>query len=256
MSLELFDLSGKVVLFIGGGGGLGQAVSLGLASAGADVIPVGRSAESNADLVIQIEDLGRKSLLTSVDITDENDIKRLVDQVMNKFGRIDILINAAGKNYKKPALELSQDEWDDVFKVNAKGVFTVSQVVGERMIAQGGGKIINFASLGSHLGITRSVAYCSSKGAVLQMTKVLAAEWAPYGVNVNSISPGYFQTPLTEKMLKEKETFDKIITRTPMQRLGQPQDLVGAVIFLASDASNFVTGTTIAVDGGFLSLAI
>lgn len=256
MSLELFNLSGKVAVFIGGGGGLGQAVSLGLANAGADIIPVGRSAERNADLVRQIEEVGRKSLLTSVDITDENDIKRLVDQVINKFGRIDILINAAGKNYKKPALQLSQDEWDDVFKVNAKGVFTVSQVVGERMIAQGGGKIINFASLGSHLGITRSVAYCASKGAVLQMTKVLAAEWAPYGVNVNSISPGYFQTPLTEKMLSEKETYDKIIARTPMQRLGQPQDLVGAVIFLASDASNFVTGTTIAVDGGFLSLAI
>ncbi len=256
MSLDLFDLSGKVALFIGGGGGLGKVVSLGLARAGANVIPVSRNKERNADLVEEIMALGRKSFLTSVDITDRLDIKRLVDEVIEKFGKIDILINAAGKNYKKPALELTEKEWDDVLEVNAKGVFLVSQIVGEKMIAQGGGKIINFASLGSHLGITRSVAYCSSKGAVMQMTKVLAAEWAPYGINVNCISPGYFKTPLTEKVLSEKETCEKIINRTPMRRLGIPEDLVGAVIFLASDASNFVTGTTIAVDGGFLSLAI
>ncbi|RKO67017.1 SDR family NAD(P)-dependent oxidoreductase [Desulfofundulus salinus] len=256
MSLDLFDLSGKVALFIGGGGGLGKVVSLGLARAGANVIPVSRNKERNADLVEEIMALGRKSFLTSVDITNKMDIKRLVNEVIENFGKIDILINAAGKNYKKPALELTEEEWDDVLEVNAKGVFLASQIVGEKMIAQGGGKIINFASLGSHLGITRSVAYCSSKGAVMQMTKVLATEWAPYGINVNCISPGYFKTPLTEKVLSEKETCEKIINRTPMRRLGVPEDLVGAVIFLASDASNFVTGTTIAVDGGFLSLAI
>lgn len=256
MSTELFDLTGKVALFVGGGGGLGKTISLGLAKAGADVIPVSRNQERNKEVVEEIKALGRKSLLTSVDVTNEEDVKRLVDEVVTEFGRIDILINAAGKNYKKPALELTGEEWDDVLTVNLKGTFLACKVVGEKMIIQKSGKIINIASLGSHLGITRSAAYCASKGAVLQLTKVLAAEWAPYGINVNCISPGYFKTPLTEKMLSVKETYDKIVNRTPMQRLGLPEDLVGAAIFLCSDASNFVTGSTIAVEGGFLSLAI
>ncbi|SHF47912.1 gluconate 5-dehydrogenase [Desulforamulus putei DSM 12395] len=256
MSTQLFDLNGKVAIFVGGGGGLGRTISLGLARAGANVIPVSRNKERNREVVEEIVALGRKSLLTSVDVTDEQDVKRLVDEVMAKFGHIDILINAAGKNYKKPALELTGEEWDDVLAVNLKGTFLACKAVGEKMIAQKSGKIINIASLGSHLGITRSAAYCASKGAVLQLTKVLAAEWAPYGINVNCISPGYFKTPLTEKMLSVKETYDKIVNRTPMQRLGLPEDLVGATIFLCSDASNFVTGSTIAVDGGFLSLAI
>ncbi|WP_333871333.1 glucose 1-dehydrogenase [Desulforamulus putei] len=256
MSTQLFDLNGKVAIFVGGGGGLGRTISLGLARAGANVIPVSRNKERNREVVEEIVALGRKSLLTSVDVTDEQDVKRLVDEVMAKFGHIDILINAAGKNYKKPALELTGEEWDDVLAVNLKGTFLACKAVGEKMITQKSGKIINIASLGSHLGITRSAAYCASKGAVLQLTKVLAAEWAPYGINVNCISPGYFKTPLTEKMLSVKETYDKIVNRTPMQRLGLPEDLVGATIFLCSDASNFVTGSTIAVDGGFLSLAI
>ncbi len=256
MSTQLFDLNGKVAIFVGGGGGLGRTISLGLARAGANVIPVSRDKERNREAVEEIVALGRKSLLTSVDVTDEQDVKRLMDEVMAKFGHIDILINAAGKNYKKPALELTGEEWDDVLAVNLKGTFLACKAVGEKMIAQKSGKIINIASLGSHLGITRSAAYCASKGAVLQLTKVLAAEWAPYGINVNCISPGYFKTPLTEKMLSVKETYDKIVNRTPMQRLGLPEDLVGATIFLCSDASNFVTGSTIAVDGGFLSLAI
>lgn len=254
--MQLFDLTGKVILFVGGGGGLGRTISLGLAEAGADVIPVSRNKDRNEGLVKEIEGMGRKSLLTSVNVTDEADIRRLVDDVIEKFGHIDVLINAAGKNYKKPALELTAGEWDDVMAVNLKGIFLCSKLAGEKMIARGSGKIINFASLGSHLGITRSAAYCASKGAVLQLTKVLAAEWAPHGINVNCISPGYFKTPLTEKMLSVKETYDKIVNRTPMKRLGLPEDLVGATIFLASDASNFVTGSTIAVEGGFLSLAV
>ncbi|MBO8137324.1 MAG: SDR family oxidoreductase [Desulfotomaculum sp.] len=256
MSLQLFDLTGKVVLFVGGGGGLGRAISLGLARAGANVIPVSRSKDRNKELVKEIEELGSKSLLTSVDVTNEADVNRLVNEVIERFGRIDVLINAAGKNYKKPALELTVEEWDDVMAVNLKGTFLCCKLVGEKMISQKSGKIINFASLGSHLGITRSAAYCASKGAVLQLTKVLSAEWAPYGINVNCISPGYFKTPLTEKMLSEKETYEKIVNRTPMQRLGLPEDLIGATIFLASNASDFITGSTVAVEGGFLSLAI
>ncbi|MDO7786035.1 glucose 1-dehydrogenase [Desulforamulus aquiferis] len=256
MSKELFDLTGKVALFVGGGGGLGKTISIGLAKAGADVIPVSRSKDRTKDVVEEILALGRKSLHTSVDVTDQEDVNRLVEQVIKEFGRIDILINAAGKNYKKPALELTAEEWDDVMAVNVKGTFLACKAVGEKMLAQKSGKIINIASLGSHQGITRSVAYCASKGAVLQLTKVLSAEWAAHGVNVNCISPGYFKTPLTEKILAVKETHDKIVSRTPMQRLGLPEDLVGAAIFLSSDASNFITGSTIAVEGGFLSLAI
>ncbi|WP_031515416.1 SDR family NAD(P)-dependent oxidoreductase [Desulfofalx alkaliphila] len=252
----MFDLSDKVILFVGGGGGLGRTISLGLAKAGANVIPVSRNVERNKDLVAEIEALGRKSLLTSLDATNEDDVKRLVAELVEKFGRIDVLINAAGKNYKKPVLELTAEEWDDVMAVNLKGTFLCCKYVGEKMIAQGGGKIINIASLGSHLGITRSSAYCASKGGVLQLTKVLSAEWAAHGINVNCISPGYFKTPLTEKMLSEKETYNSIVNRTPMKRLGVPEDLVGATIFLASEASNFVTGSTIAVEGGFLSLAL
>lgn len=256
MELNPFDLTGKVAIFVGGGGGLGKTISHGLAKAGAHVIPVSRSKERNEEVVKEIEALGVESLLTTVDVTKEAEVQRLVEEVLAKFGRIDILINAAGINYKKPFTELSPEEWDHVIAVNLRGTFLTCKFVGEKMLAQNSGKIINIASLGSHLGITRSAAYCASKGAVLQLTKSLAAEWAPYGINVNCISPGYFKTALNEKMLSEQETYEKIMNRTPMKRLGVPEDLVGTTVFLCSDAANFITGTTIEVDGGFLAMAL
>ncbi|WP_333540924.1 glucose 1-dehydrogenase [Desulforamulus ruminis] len=256
MFLEAFDLTGKVAIFVGGSGGLGKTISLGLAKAGANVIPVSRSKQRNEEVVKEIEASGVQSLLTTVDVTREEEVQRLVEEVMSKFGRIDILINAAGINYKKPVIELTAAEWDHVIAVNLRGTFLCCKLVGEKMLAQNYGKIVNIASLGSHLGITRSAAYCASKGAVLQLTKVLAAEWASHGINVNCISPGYFKTALNEKMLSEKETYEKIMNRTPMQRLGVPEDLVGATVFLCSDAAKFITGTTIEVDGGFLSMAL
>lgn len=254
--LAMFDLTGKVAITVGGSGGLGTEVSLGLARAGADVIPMSRNLENNQRLAHEIEALGRRSLGLSVDILDRQQVDQAVGQIMEKFGHIDILVNAAGALAKKPFLEYTEEDWDRVMDTNLKGMFIVSQAVGKIMVEQKAGKIINFASMGSFLGITRSSAYCASKGGVVQLTKVLAGEWGPYGVNVNAIAPGWFKTQLNQHFLGQPEVQAKICGDTPLRRYGKAQDLVGAVVFLASPASDFVTGATLSVDGGYLSLAL
>lgn len=255
MGLELFDLAGKVAVFIGANGGLGSAMSLGLAEAGADVIPVSRNEGKNEELVRKIETLGRRSMLVSVDATRRDQLEKLREQVIAEFGRVDILVNAAGTLVKKPFLEITEVEWDRVMDVNLKAMYLACQVLGPLMVEQRSGKIINISSMGAFLGITRSSAYCATKGGVNQLTKVLASEWGPYNVTVNAIAPGFFVTPLNEKVLTQPEVETKLTGDTPLKRYGNPRDLVGTTIFLASAASDFVTGTVIPVDGGYLAYA-
>ncbi|MFZ5755003.1 MAG: SDR family NAD(P)-dependent oxidoreductase, partial [Bacillota bacterium] len=195
------------------------------------------------------------SMLVSVDATRRDQLEKLREQVIAEFGRVDILVNAAGTLVKKPFLEISEDEWDRVMDVNLKAMYLACQVLGPLMVEQRSGKIINISSMGAFLGITRSSAYCATKGGVNQLTKVLASEWGPYGVTVNAIAPGFFVTPLNEKVLTQPEVEAKLTGDTPLKRYGNPRDLVGTTIFLASAASDFVTGTVIPVDGGYLAYA-
>lgn len=250
---EMFSLEGKVALTVGGSGALGTAISLGLARAGADVIPASRNLDNNTKLAREIEALGQRSMAVSVDASDRAQMKELVEKVVRDFGHIDIVVNMAGTLFKKPMLELTDEEWDKTMTVNLKSMFVTGTIVAEKMREQGSGVIINFASMGSFLAIKRSSAYCASKGGVAQLTKVMAAEWAPYGVRVNAIAPGWFRTKLNEVFLGLPETEQRICSRTPLNRYGKAEDLVGPTVFLASEASSFVTGVVLPVDGGYLS---
>jgi 2-deoxy-D-gluconate 3-dehydrogenase len=232
---------------------LGTAVSLGLAKAGADVIPASRNQENNARLAEEIRTLGKRSLAVSVDAANRPKMKELIDRIVQDFSRIDIVVNMAGVLFKKPMLELTDEEWDKTMTVNLKSMFVTGTLVAEKMREQGGGVIINFASMGSFLSIKRSSAYCASKGGVAQLTKVMASEWAPYGIRVNAIAPGWFRTKLNEVFLGRPEVEQTICSRTPLGRYGKPEDLVGPTVFLASDAAAFITGVVLPVDGGYLS---
>jgi gluconate 5-dehydrogenase/2-deoxy-D-gluconate 3-dehydrogenase len=251
-----FDLNGKIAIVVGGTQGIGKALALGLAASGCDVIPVSRTLSKSERVAEEIRQLGKKSLAMAVDITKIDDIKKLKDTVLEKFGKIDILVNAAGYNKKSYAVDLSEEDFKKVMSTNLDGVFLCSKVIGEQMIKQGGGRIINISSMGSIFGISRSVAYCASKGGVSQLTKVLAIEWSPYNINVNAIAPGWFKTELTTPVYTDPVASKRVVDKTPVGRWGEVDELVGATIFLASEASSFVTGTTINVDGGFSILGI
>lgn len=253
MCLGLFEIKGRVAVVVGGGGGLGQAISLGLARSGADVVPVDLSLESTASVTEAIEGLGRRTLHTTVNATDECSTTEFVKRTLNELGRIDILVNCAGLTIKKPLLDLGTAEWDSVQECNLKAVFVMDTAVARVMKAQGRGRIINMASMGSFVGIRTSAAYCAAKGGVLQLTKVMAQEWAPYGIRVNAIAPGFFNTRLFQGIRRNPEAYKKVLERIPIGRVGEPSELVGTVIYLASDASEYVTGVCIPVDGGFLA---
>ncbi len=249
---NLFSLEGKVAIVTGGNGSIGSTYVQALATHGADVAIFDYSSEGTEELLHVIGKLGKRAKFYPIDLKDHNQILFSVDRVMNDFGKIDILVNHAGINIRKPALDFTTYDWEQVMDINLKAMFFMAQTVGKEMITQKSGKIINTASVSSVRGHPRLAIYAASKGGVVQMTKVLAHEWAPYGVNVNAIGPGYIRTHQTTAFLEDEQTYQSIVGKIPMQRVGTPEDLVGGLIYLASSASDYVTGQTLYIEGGRL----
>ena len=254
--LPSLHVEGKTALVTGAGSGLGQAIALALAKAGADVAVTelaGRLQNARA-VAASIRSMGRRSLVVKLDVTSLKSIERAVAEVMRGFSSIDILVNNAGINVPKLALDVTEDDWDRVLDVNLKGVFFCAQAVGREMVKQGSGKIINMASQNGVVGYYDRAAYCSSKAGVVNLTRVLAIEWAQHQINVNAVAPTFVLTPLTEKMFANPAFSREIHRRIPLGRLGTPQDVVGAVVFLASPAADLITGHTLLVDGGWTAI--
>jgi len=249
--VNLFDLTGKVALVAGGHGGLGKAIALSLADAGADVAVASRNLDSLKDVAREIETKGRKSLAVKVDVVDAKQVNAMVETIMKTFPRIDILVNTAGLAIRKPADSFPIDEWQQVMDVNTRGTFLCCQAVGRMMIKQKSGKIINVSSVRGRYGLPAGyAAYCPSKGAVDTLTRTLACEWAKYNVLVNAIAPTVVETELTKGLLADAEYAKTLKARIPMGRWSLTDDIVGPTIFFASDAANFVTGQILYIDGG------
>jgi NAD(P)-dependent dehydrogenase (short-subunit alcohol dehydrogenase family) len=253
--LNFFDLSGKVAIVTGGSRGLGRSMALALADGGAHVIIIDILISQAKEVAKEILRKGVESLAIKADVTKPREVQKMVSQVMKHFGRIDILINNAGINIIAPAENFAVKDWEKVLNINLKGVFLCSQVVGKVMIKQKKGKIINIASIHGLVGsIHHAVAYNSSKAGVINLTRALAIEWGKYNINVNAIAPGIIETDLTRKRLENKKYYKYWIDRTPLGRIGKPEDLIGALIYLSSGASNWLTGQTIVIDGGYTAL--
>ncbi|HEU5359588.1 MAG TPA: SDR family oxidoreductase [Candidatus Deferrimicrobiaceae bacterium] len=249
--MDWFDIRGHVAMVTGASKGLGKAMSLGLAKAGADLALCSRNRDDLEATGAEAASHGVTARSYRMDVLDRGSIREAVDAILGDFGKIDILVNNAGVNVRKPVTQLAEEEWDLVLDTNLKGYFLVAQAVAPHMIRQGRGKVINISSILGAVALENQVAYASSKGGVVQMTKVMAIEWAKQGINVNAIGPTYFETPLVAALRGDPERFRFINERTPMGRWGQPEELEGTLIFLASRASDFITGQTIYVDGGW-----
>ena len=252
MILDDFRLDDRVALVTGGGRGIGKALAMGLAEAGADIALTARSEEQllrTADEIAAAT--GRRAVEFPADLTDLAQIEPVVDAVVHEFGKIDILVNNAGTINRAPALEYTPQMWDEVMAINIRGAFFVAQAVGRHMVDRGCGKIINIASLLSAIGVPLIPAYTASKGGIAKLTRSLAVEWAQHGINVNAIAPGYFRTDNTQALQDNPERNRIIVERVPFHRWGDVQELQGACVWLASDASSFVTGQVIYVDGGW-----
>ncbi len=248
---QLFDLSGRVAIMTGAGRGLGRTMALALAAAGADLALASRTALELETLVEEVNALGRRAIAVPTDVTSPDACEELVAAAIERLGRLDIMVNNAGTNVRKSMLEITPEEYDFVIETNLKGYFNGARAAGRHFVDQGSGKVINISSILGSVALPNQAAYASSKGAIDQLTKVLALEWASAGVQVNGLAPTYFETDLTRPLYEDPERRAFIEERTPMGRWGQPHELAGAVIFLASDASDFVTGQTILVDGGW-----
>ncbi|MBW1697035.1 MAG: glucose 1-dehydrogenase [Deltaproteobacteria bacterium] len=246
-----FDLTGKVAIVTGAGRGIGYHISLALARYGADLMLCSRNVRELEAVAEKVQRLNRKVVARQMDIRKIFEIQQMVKDVVGNFGRIDILVNNAGINIPQWAVDVTEDAWDDIMATNLKGLFFCSQAVGKVMIQQRKGKIINVSSQAGSVGLIRRAAYCSSKGGVNQLTRVLAIEWAKYNINVNAIAPTFIETPFTEPMFKEKRFKEYVLDNIPLGRIGKPKDVIGAVIFLASEASDLVTGHTLLIDGGW-----
>lgn len=248
-----FGLSGKIAVVTGASRGLGQAMAIALGEAGATVVAVGSKPENVAATIEQLEEKGIKHLALGCDQSDGDQIKAVVEKTVETFGRVDILVNNAGTIKRSPAHEFSDDDWNEVINVNLNGVFKFCREAGKHMIKQGSGKIINIASLLSFQGGITVPAYAASKGGVAQVTKALANEWAASGVQVNAIAPGYFETDNTYNLRQDEKRFTSISERIPAGAWGKPEDLAGATVFLASQASNYMNGHVMLVDGGWMA---
>src|SRR5438270_2367543 len=256
MGLPGLDLTSKVAVVIGGTSGIGRTLALGLATAGAGVVATGRRENLVRSVADEIQALGRKSLAMACDIGNRESIEAVHSAITAEFGHIDILINSAGTTKKTPTLEVSDDEWNQIFATNLTGVFRACQVFGRTMVQRKYGRIINIASVASGRGFFQVAAYAASKAGVVSLTKTLAMEWAKDGVCVNAIAPGVFRTDLNKALLDGTPRGEEFIIRTPMRRFGNVDELIGAAVFLSSDAASFVTGHVLAVDGGFLASGV
>ncbi|OGP96140.1 MAG: hypothetical protein A2157_19040 [Deltaproteobacteria bacterium RBG_16_47_11] len=252
----MFNLCGKIALITGGASGIGRAITKGLAEFGCDVVIVDVNSKSRKRMVREIEIIGRGCTFNEADVTNFDSINGVVDRTIANLGKIDILVNSAGCNIRKPALEYSEEEWNRIVDTNLKGVFFATQAVGKTMTRRRTGKIINIASV---MGLVGSppyqtvVPYCASKGGVVQLTKAFALEWAKYNVHINAIAPGPVKTALTKAFIEDREIYDAILQMVPLKRFAKPEELIGSAVFLASKASDYVTGHILYVDGGWLA---
>ena len=247
-----YGLEGKVAVVTGSGQGLGKWIALGLAQSGADILVADLVAENASQTAQEIEKMGRRSVFAEVDVGDPEAVKGMMELAQRELGNPDILVNNAGINIHKKAMDITPEDFDRIVRVNSRGVYFCSQAAARLMIPRNRGKIINIASAAAFLvraGIPNSV-YAMTKAGIVMLTKALAEEWAQYHVNVNAVAPGYFATPLVADRLKDPEVSRSIVESTPLKRVGGPKDIMGAVVFLASEASDFITGQTISVDGG------
>lgn len=250
------DVAGKVAVVVGGTSGIGQALALGLAAAGADVVATSRRAEQVEETAEQIEALGRRSLAIASDVGDRNSLEQVLKEAISVLGGVDILVNCAGMTKRTPTLDMDDATWEKILDTNLTGTLRSCQVFGRHMVERGHGRIINIASLTSFVGFYEVAAYAASKSGVASLTKSLAIEWARYGVTVNAIAPGVFRTALNQELLDNTERGKELLLRTPMGRFGRVEELVGAAIYLASDMASFVTGEILVVDGGFLASGV
>ena len=253
MKLPMFDLTGKVAIVTGGYQGIGRGIAEGLAEAGSDVVICARNYDRCVDACSEIEKLGAKTLPIRCDISKTEEVKKLVSETLKEMGRINILVNNAGVGgSEKPIIEMSDEDWDHAVNIDLRGAFLCSREAAKEMIKQGGGKIINVSSIAGFIAMANMSAYCASKGGLLQLTKVMALEFIRYNIQVNALCPGYFLTPLNRTFF-ESEVGQKIIKKNiPMGRLGNPEELKGTAIYLASSATDFMTGSAVVIDGGQL----